>query len=91
MSERGVADQLHHNLRALSSGDHDLRGVTEETWGDTAVDFLQAVKHGALPDLREKEAQSEWRMDMAQRWWVLVLLGGRVPKSGGEPANGLID
>jgi hypothetical protein len=27
-------------------------------------------------------------MDMVQ---VLVLLGGRVPKSGGEPENGLID
>jgi hypothetical protein len=30
-------------------------------------------------------------MDIVQRWWVLVLLGGWVAKYGGEPANGLID
>lgn len=89
MSVREVADWLYHNLRALSSDDHDFQGVIEETWGDTAVDFLRAMKHGARPDLREKEARCEWRMDMVPKWLVLVLLGGQVLRSDGEPVDGL--
>lgn len=68
-SELGVREVVGHfrrTLQTLSSGDRVLLAATEETWGDTTADFLQAVKHDARPDLRgKKRAQCEWKMDMA--------------------------
>lgn len=87
-SELGVREVVGHfrrTLQTLSSGGRVLLATTEETLGDTTADFLQVVKHDAQLDLREKKrAQCEWKMDMAQRWWVPVLLGGREPESCGE-------
>lgn len=85
----GVREAVGHFrriLQTLSSG--APLATTGATWDDTTADFLQAVKHDARPDPRErKRVRREWKMGMVRRWLVLVLLGGRELKSCGEPGG----